>query len=193
MFDACADAVGRIEMRTLIAAHIGGSHRRTEKRIFARPLRHTPPTGIARNIDHRRKGPSNTNRRCFQSRHMRCLLNQSRIPCRSHPQRDRELCPKSVNNVESEKQWNVHTRFLDRDSLVFIDEGSISHIQQRPDLPLRNHVLVIASPGARARRLPSRVLDQLTNFFFQGHAAENSLNPRVKLRIRDPGCTRNRR
>ncbi len=65
VFRASGDAVGRIQARSLVTAHIRTGHYLAKIGIFAGTFRHSPPARISRNIDHRRKGPADAARGGF--------------------------------------------------------------------------------------------------------------------------------
>ncbi len=68
------------EIRSLKAAHLRRRHRRAEIRVFSRALHDPAPTRIARNVDHRRKGPVNAHSAGLARRHALGLLHNLRIP-----------------------------------------------------------------------------------------------------------------
>ena len=84
--------------------------------------------------------------------------------------------PVSVNHVQPIQQGNVQPRFLHRDVLIPVRRLRIVQVEQRTHLPLRDHVLVIASSRSRARRCPRRILHQLPDLLLQRHLAEQSIH-----------------
>ena len=65
------DAVCRIQPGALVATHVGARHRRAEIGIFSGALGHSSPSGVSRNIHHRRKSPTDTARGGFARCHAR--------------------------------------------------------------------------------------------------------------------------
>src|ERR1044071_5255783 len=96
----------------------------------------------------------------FQSltSHPRSLRDNLRIPRRRQSQRNRKLCLEPMNDVEPEKDGNMQPRLLHRDVLVCVDLMGIDDVKQRSDLPVRDHVPVIASSSPWSSGLPRRIL-----------------------------------
>ena len=90
-----------------------------------------------------------------------------------------------MDHVQSEQQWNVQPRLLDRNVLILVNQRGVDDVEQRPDLSPGDHFFVVGSSRAGACRLAGGVLHQLPNFFFQCHALEQGLDAGVKVRVRD--------
>src|SRR6266404_7027418 len=159
MFRARRDAVWRIQPSALVAAHVGARHRRAEIGIFSGALGHSSPSGISRDIHHRRKSPADSARRGLVRRHARGPLHQLRIPTGSETQRDRKFRAKSVNHIETEKERYVQAGLLHHDALEGIHLACGRDIEERPDLSLADHAVVIGASRARSRWLSGGILN----------------------------------
>ena len=72
-----------------------------EKRIFTRALGDAAPTGIARDVDHRRKGPTQADVVCFLCCDSGGVFGERWIPATCLPQWDWEDRAVAVNHVET--------------------------------------------------------------------------------------------
>ena len=79
VLDAGQNALGT-DGFALKSAHLRSRHGRTQIRIFARAFHDASPARIARNIDHRSKGPLNAGGPGIQRSLMLCCLFHRRIP-----------------------------------------------------------------------------------------------------------------
>ena len=79
----------------------------------------------------------------------------------------------------------MQSRLLHRDLLILVDLVRIDHIEQRPNLSARDHVVIVGPARSRPGRLPGGVLHQLSDFFFQRHLLQNRFHSGIELRVRD--------
>ena len=83
--------------------------------------------------------------------------------------------------------------FFDCDALVPVGFLCRRDIEQGADLAFGDHVLVIGTVRARARRLTRRVLDQLADFLLERHLAQQGFHPSVETGVIDTGADIGRR
>ena len=48
---------------------------------------------------------------------------------------------------------------------------------------MRDHYLVVTPSGAGSSRLPRRILDELSDFFFHGHLVKERIHTRIDRRV----------
>ena len=159
--------VQRIALETF---HHSRSHHRRKIGIFAATLGNTSPTGIAGDVNHRSKGPTDTYGRGLDGRYPGSIFCHFRVKRRSLPQRNRKNRFKTVNDIACHQQRNAQTGLFYRHTLQRIDTHRIYFIQNRTDFTFlyqSTHVLDIPV---------RRNLVHLPDFFFQGHLGQQSLN-----------------
>ena len=182
MFRAREDRRRIVETPPLIPADVGSREDRAEVGILTGALGDAAPSGVARNIHHRGKCPSDPLGRGLLGRHARGLLDERRIPGRGEAEVDGEDGSKPVDDVEAEQQRNVQPGALDRDALVVIDLLGARHVQEASDLARRDHCFVTVTVGARARGLPGRVLIELSDLLLERHLPEQLFDASVAAR-----------
>ena len=74
----------------------------------------------------------------------------------------------------------MQSRFFHSNPLVGVGPLCRHDIEQRPDLAFGDHVFIVGAAGARARRLPGGILDELADFFLKCHLAKELADPRLK-------------
>src|SRR5205823_6241306 len=129
MLCAGSDAVGRVEPRSLITAHVRAGHRGAQKRIFPGAFSHSAPTRVSGNIYHRRKSPADAAGGGFARGDAGSLLHQVRIPRRSQTQRNGKFGSKTMNYIQTKDERDVQARLFHRNML------NATAPARRPPLP----------------------------------------------------------
>src|SRR2546430_7803808 len=171
---AGGDAVGRVQMRSLVATNIGASDRRSQKRIFAGAFGHSSPARIPGNIHHGRESPANAASGSFTSSDAGGLFDQIRIPTGGQPEWNRKFRSESVNHVQAKKNRYVQPGLFDSNALVGIDLTRGRDVEQRPHFAFADHVVIIRAAGSGASWLSGGVLDELADLFLQSHLLQES-------------------
>src|SRR6185369_5703391 len=139
-----------VEFGTLIATDVSGSDVRSEIGIFACALGDSSPTRVTRDIDHGREGPADAISCSFLGRESGGLLDQSSVPSRRHPQRNWKRRAEAVDDVLTEEQRDVESRFFNRNTLHGVGLLRAADVEQRANLTVGNHFFVVAAAGSGA-------------------------------------------
>jgi hypothetical protein len=113
----------------------------------------------------------------------RDAFRRSTDPTWKPAQGNREFCLEPVDDVEPKQDGNMESSFLHRDLLILVDLVRINHVEQRADLSVGDHVLIIGPPGSRSCRLSGGILHQLTDLFFHRHTLQKRFHPRIEIGV----------
>src|SRR5579871_2192180 len=160
------------EMAALIATDVGSGERRAEERIFAISFGGAAPAGFAGNVDHGRKSPADTGGGGFASRDAGGTFRKLRIPRGRNAERNRKLGAESVNDIKTKNDGNMEARFFNGDVLKRVRFPGGDDIEERADLTLGEHVVVVSAACTGAGGLACRILNELANFFLERHFLE---------------------
>src|SRR5207249_4468204 len=128
VFGASDDPVRGAVVSALESAHTRARQQRSEIRILARAFRDSAPARVARNINHRRESPVNAGRPRFRCGYARGAFYCRRVPTRGFTKRYWKDGAITVNDIEAKDEWNLQTRFGDRDSLKLVGFLRAAHV-----------------------------------------------------------------
>ena len=166
------ERIRRREVGALKAAHLRLRDARAEPRIFSRTFDDSPPTRIARNIQHGRKGHRQTVSGGFLGGLARGERPGFRIEQRCFAQRHRKQDAMSMHDVEADEQWDSEARLLHRQTLHLAHMRRPDQIEQIADRAGLDGVGRVAGddrPGHRVAGGGHRHLPQLLR---QSHRAD---------------------
>ena len=119
---------------TLITAHIGSGHQRTEVWVLPTSFCNTSPAGIPTDVYHRTEGPADSISTGLRGRNTCHTCHRHRIPATRQGQRNREDCFVPVNHIGTHYQRNSQTSFLHRHTLHLVNLIHSLHIEKAADL-----------------------------------------------------------
>ena len=82
-----------------------------------------------------------------------------------------------MDHIKAEEDWNLEPRFGQRGALELVCLRSAGRIENRSN----------EAHGGRKLGLASSQLSQLSQFFFQRHAGEETLDPFIHISMGNPG------
>ena len=166
MFRTCGYGSRTVQRISLETFDHSNTHHRSQISIFATSFGHTPPTGIASHIYHRRKCPADTHGRSLHSRYPCTILSHLRVERCRLSQGNREYGLETVDHITRHQQGDAQAGLLHCHTLQGIDTHRIYFIQDRPDFTFlyqSAHILYVAI---------RRNLVHLPNFFLQCHTGQ---------------------
>src|SRR6185369_16584561 len=120
MFHARKDFVGSAVIATLKSTHTRTRERCAEERILTRAFSDAAPTRIARDVDHRREGPTQADVICFLCGDRARAFGERRIPTARLSEWNREDRAITVNHIETKQHRYLQARLIQRNTLQLI-------------------------------------------------------------------------
>src|ERR1044072_678709 len=120
MLGAGDDLVRSAVVTALKSANARARHLRTEERIFTRAFSNSSPARVARDINHRRERPVNARSSCFRGGNAGRAFCRRGIPGCRFAERYRKDGAITMNDIETEDERNLQTRFGQGHALEFI-------------------------------------------------------------------------
>ena len=117
MLDAGEHAFARPKVIALKALDSRSGEQLSEEHVLAAALDPAAPALVARDVDHRRKGPVDARSGRFESGRRGGSPRQVRFEAGDFGERDREDRAMAMDDVRGEDQRNLEPRFLDRRGL----------------------------------------------------------------------------
>ncbi len=152
VFGAGHHMIGRAEIRSLEAAHLGGRHGRTQAGVFAGALDDAAPAGITGDVEHRAEGPVQACGTRFPGCHGLRPFGNRRIPRGGHGQRHGEDRAVAVDHVQGEEQRDLRRALFDGDLLERVELLRVVEPQDRAGPALADDVLGLRPREERTRR-----------------------------------------
>src|SRR6185369_9118347 len=138
MFRARENLVRSAVIVTLKSAHTRTGERGTEERIFTRAFSDAAPTRIARDVDHRCKGPTQADVISFLCSNRSRTFGECRIPTarlREWNRKDRAI---TVNYIEAKQDRYLQSRFIDGDALELVCALRATNVERRAEQAFAN-------------------------------------------------------
>ena len=133
MFGTRGNGSGSREVVPLKALHHGGAEDTSKIGIFTQAFSNTPPTCIARYVDHWREGPVNTRSCRFERRNARAVSHNIGVETRGLSQWNWHNGPEAVDNVATNNQRNAEAAFFNGNPLQLIDDLDIGYVEYGTD------------------------------------------------------------
>ena len=182
MLGARDDGGRVVQTLPLIAPDIGARQCRTEVRVLPGALGDPPPPRVARDVHHRRKGPSDALARCLPGRIARRLRHQVLVPARGQAQGNRKERAEAVNHIEPKQDRHAQPRPLDRLLLIGIRLAGGDGVEDAAHPTLPDKFVAVLDDPLRAGERARRKLVQLADLFLKAHLPEQGVDPVPGLR-----------
>ena len=169
-------AIWRGEIRSLEAAGLGRRHLASNPSVFAGALDDAAPARVARHVKHRREGQRNAILRSFFGGDARRFLPKIGVEQASFRQGDGKNRVMAMDDVETHKQGNAETRFLDREALDVARFVRPPKIEQVSDPSSSNSLLQIAKLAGTSNHAGRRDHIELPDLFLERHRGEQRID-----------------
>jgi hypothetical protein len=179
MFRTGEYLIRRAVIVTLKSAHARTREGGPEKRIFTCAFTDSSPTRIARDIDHRRKRPTQSDVVRFLRRNGSRAFGQRRIETARFTEWNREDRAITVNHVEAKQNGNLQTRLIHRHSLHLVRALGATNVEVRTEQTFANQIEMFRTKVSITFAIE---LLKLSEFFFERHLREQRVDSLLDVR-----------